>query len=200
MQQASSPRAVVVTTLLWLGLAITAGATGTFGRLPPPAPQVLILALTLAAIFAATRVAPVRAWVDTLPLRTLVGMHAVRFVGAVFLVLSARGMLSPIFATRAGWGDIAAAAMALVLLVLGVPATRSRRALFLAWSVFGVLDLVIAVITATVIVVRGDIPGMDPLFRVPLILVPTFFVPLLFTSHVVIFQRLMSIGSRAHDV
>src|SRR5262245_49789580 len=106
MQQSQVSRLVLLTTLLWAGLAIATGATGLFGRLRPPAPQLVILALTLVAIFAATSVPAVRSLVDTFSLRALIGVHVLRFVGAIFLVLSARGELSPVFATRAGWGDI----------------------------------------------------------------------------------------------
>lgn len=185
-----SSRVVVVGSLVWIGLAVAAGVTGAFAALHPPAPQLVILGLTTAAIVATTRVPPVRAWVDTLTLQTLVGVHVIRFVGAVFLVLSARGLLSPLFANRAGWGDIVAAAAALGLLAIGPADGAVRRRLYLAWSVFGVLDLVVAVGTATMVVLRGDVPGMDPILRFPLILVPTFFVPLLFASHVAIFRRL----------
>ncbi|HEU4996956.1 MAG TPA: hypothetical protein VFT29_19195 [Gemmatimonadaceae bacterium] len=183
---------VAVTLVLWAGLAIAAGATGAFSQLKPPAPQLVILGLTLAAILAATRVPSVRSLVDTFSLRALISIHIVRFVGAVFLLLGARGALSPLFATRAGWGDIVAAAAAVALLAFGPPTTRGWRAATLAWNTFGVLDLVVAVTTATVIVFRGDVPGMEPLFRVPLILVPTFFVPLLLAGHVLIYGRLLS--------
>lgn len=186
---------VAVTLVLWAGLAMAAGATGAFTLLKPPAPQLVILGLTLAAIFAATRVASVRSVVDTFSLRALISIHVVRFVGAVFLLLSARGALSPLFATRAGWGDIVAAAAAVVLLAFGPPTTRGWRVAILVWNTFGVLDLVVAVSTATIVVFRGDVPGMEPLFRVPLILVPTFFVPLLLAGHVLIYGRLL--GNRS---
>ena len=185
----ASSRAVLIGGLVWLALAITIGASGLFALLPPPGPQIIILALTIAAIATTTWVPAVRAWVDILPLRWLVGMHGVRFVGVVFLVLSAQGALSPIFAARAGGGDIAAAVGALALVASGAPRTSPHRWAYLAWNTFGLLDLVVAVGTATLVVLRGDIPGMEPIVRLPLVLVPTFFVPLLFASHIVIYRR-----------
>jgi len=190
MTTAASSRAVFVGLLSWLVLATVAAATGTLARLHPPGPQLVILALSIAAIVAATSVTPVRAWVDGLSLRTLVGIHVVRFVGAAFLVLSANGLLSPVFAARAGWGDIATAAGAVLLLIAGPPAGAIRRAFYHAWNAFGALDLLVAVGTATMVVFRGDVPGMQPLLRLPYALVPTFFVPVLFASHVVLFRRL----------
>lgn len=119
-------------------------------------------------------------------------MHGIRFVGAIFLVLAARGELSPVFAARAGWGDIVAAALALGLVFMGPPDTASRRWTYLGWNAFGLLDLIVAVSTATMVLLRGDDPGMQPITRLPLSLVPTFFVPLFVTSHVVIFRRLLA--------
>src|SRR5713101_5215635 len=110
---------------------------------------------------------------------------------AAALVLGARGALSPIFAAGAGWGDVIAAAGAVLLVLSGSPRTTLHRWAYLAWNTFGVLDLVVAVGTATIVVIRGDIPGMEPITRLPLVLVPTLFVPMLFAAHVAIYRRLM---------
>lgn len=190
----ASSRVVVIGGLLWLAAALLLGATGTFAALPPPWPQLIVLALTVAAIVASTRVPGVRAWVDSIPMSRLVGIHGVRFIGVVFLVLAARDAMSPIFATRAGWGDVIAAAGAVALVLSGPPRTTLRRRTYLAWNTFGVLDLVVAVGTATIVVFRGDVPGMDPITRLPLVLVPTLLVPLLFAAHVAIYRRLLRPG------
>jgi len=186
-----SSRVVIVGGFLWLTVALLLGATGAFAALPFPGPQIVILALTIAAIVVSTSVPGVRAWVDSIPMRGLVGFNAVRFVGAVFVVLGARGALSPIFAFRAGWGDVIAAAVAVLLVLSGTPRTTLHRWAYLAWNTFGVLDLVVAVGTATIVVFRGDVPGMEPITRLPLVLVPMLFVPVLFAAHVAIYRRLM---------
>lgn len=189
MQPAISPRAAVTGGIAWIAVALILGVTGTLAAVPTPGPQVLILALTVATIWATSRSA-LRSFVDAIPIRGLVAIHAGRFVGAVFLAMSAQGTLSPLFATRAGWGDIAAAAGALAVLSIGAPTTKARKRLYLGWNVFAVLDLVVAVMTATFVALRGDSPGVAALFSAPLILVPTFYVPILFASHVLIFRRL----------
>jgi hypothetical protein len=197
MTSTLASRAILVGGILWIGLALTLAATGAFAVLRPPAPQLVILALVVGAV-AATHLRVVRNWADALPLRLLVGMHAVRFVGATFLVLAARGTLSPVFAARAGWGDIVAATGAVVLVAGGPPITRARRWAYLGWSAFGMLDLVVALGTATSVVLRGDEPGMQLILRVPFVVVPMFLVPLLFASHVVIVRRLLG-GHRPRD-
>src|SRR6266702_4631222 len=88
------PRAAAVVVTVWLGLALLAGATGFLARLPFPGPQLIFLALVVATLVAATGVPALRAWVEALPLRTLIGINALRFIGITFLVLAARGQMS----------------------------------------------------------------------------------------------------------
>ncbi|SRR6266446_4424383 len=175
----STPRTVPLALLIWLVAALAVGATGVFARLAFPAPQLIIVALVAAAIVAATVIRPVRAWVDALSWRTLVGFHGVRLIGAVFLWLGARGVLAPMFARRAGWGDIAAALIALAFVAFAVAPTRAKLA-FNAWNLFGLLDLTVAVSTATWVTQQGLVPGVEPLFG----------LPLLAASHVVLFRRI----------
>ena len=100
-------------------------------------------------------------------------------------MLAAQGRLNPIFAARAGWGDITVALGAVVLFFV------SERRLLLSWNALGLLDLVVAVGTATVVTVQAATPGVEPLLTFPLSLVPTFAVPLFFANHVFIFRRLL---------
>ncbi len=191
------PRAALATTVIWFVLAAIGGASGVLLRLPFPVPQLAILGLIVASLVATTAIPSLRAWIESLPLRTLIGVNAMRFVGIAFLVLAARGQLAEVFADRAGWGDIVAAAVALGLVVSGPPATPARRALTHLWNVFGCFDLVVAVGTATWVVVHGSKPGMEPLLSFPLCLIPLFFVPVLLVGHVFIFRRLVAEGRPA---
>lgn len=188
MSATVSPRPALYGTLIWLAGATAVGLTGVLGTFRF-GPQLFALALTVAAVYVSTRVAGVRQSVDAVPLRALIGIHAARFIGIAFLILAARGVLSPLFAERAGWGDITTAAIAVVLVLVGLVTTVPRRVL-LAWNVLGMLDLIVAVGTAVFVVVRGDVPGMEPLLTLPFILVPIFAVPLLFATHVALFRRL----------
>lgn len=188
------PRAALATAGIWFVLAALAGASGMLLRLAFPIPQLVILGLVIASLAAFTAVPSLRAWIDAIPVRTLVAVHAVRFVGFAFLILAARGQLAQAFGQRAGWGDIATAALALVLVASGDPVTPGRRVLYHAWNVLGFADLTVAVGTATWVVLHAVQPGMQPLFSFPLSLVPLFFVPLLLVGHIVIFRRLVAAG------
>lgn len=185
----SSSRAALGGGALLLATGLTVGITGLFGALRPPAPQVVIVALTVATVLFTT-IGPARVWADTLSARRLLLVHTVRFVGLGFLALAAAGRLSPLFAELAGWGDVAAATLALGLVLTGPPTTPAKRAAYLAWNVFGLADLAMAVSAAAVVAMSGDAPGMEPVLELPLVLVPTVVVPVLVASHISMLRRL----------
>ena len=192
------PRAAGIAVTAWLAVTLVAGATGFFVRLPFPGPQLIFLALFAATLVAVTAVPALRAWVDALPLRTLIGINAFRFIGVTFLVLAARGQIDAVFAARAGWGDIATATLALMLVAAGEPRTSLQRGLTHAWNALGFLDLVVAVGTATAVTLQGSTPGVAPVLSLPLVLIPAFVVPVFLASHVVIFRRLRAAARTTH--
>jgi len=175
---AKPTRTVPVVLLAWFAAALAFGPA--LFRLPFPVPQLAIVALTVLAIIGLGN------WLTGLSWRALVGMHAVRVVGLSFVILGARGLLAPAFASRAGWGDII---VALGAIGLALASSRPKWLAYL-WNSFGALDLIVAVGTATLVIVSGSRPGVELLTQLPLNLVPTFFVPLLMASHVAIFRRL----------
>ena len=188
------PRGAALLTTAWLALVLVAGATGFFARLPFPGPQLIILGLVAVTLVAAIGVPGLRAWVDALPLRALIGINALRFIGITFLVLAARGQLASVFGGRAGWGDIVTAALAIVLAAVNAPRTPWGRGVTHLWNAFGFLDLVVAVGTATAVTLQQAVPGVAPVLSLPLLLVPAFFVPIFLANHVVIFRRLIALG------
>lgn len=189
MSAAVTTRPAIVGALVWLVAATVVGATGALAALRAE-PLILGVLLTVVAVVVTSRVPSMRQAVDAIPVRALVGAHAARFIGIVFLVLAARGELSSQFGQRAGWGDIVVACMAVVLALIGPGSSGARRGALLTWNTLGMLDLLAAVGTAALVIGRGDSPGMEPLLRLPLLLVPVFAVPVLLATHVALFRRL----------
>ena len=114
-------------------------------------------------------------------LQILLQPHAFRHVGLFFLVPAfVTSDLSPSFAYITAYGDLATAVLAIVALL----ALRAKLvlALPLVWLVnlVGTVDLVKALSEAE------NIPHLGVVS-----FVPTFIVPLLLVSHVVIFMRLL---------
>jgi hypothetical protein len=173
---------------IWLILALAAGRCGFLAHLPPAAFPGLIVALTALLLAAGAWVAPFRAWVAGITLRALVLFHVTRFVGFYFLHLYLQGALPYDFAVPGGLGDILVALFAIVAAMVPVAPARWLR-LISIWNVFGFVELGFVVLTAARLG-RADPASMRALTHLPLSLLPTFLVPLLFTSHLVLFFRL----------
>ena len=184
-----SSRTVVLVGLGWLLVATALGFAGIVRTLRPPAPPLVLLGLTATVLAAGWLHTGFRAWLSALDARWLVGIHLTRFVGAYFLYLYGQGQLPYAFAVPGGWGDIAAASLAAVLLLSGPPRDGGRRAAYIVWNVLGLADLLFVVATAARLSVE-DPESMAALLRLPLSLFPTFLVPLLIASHAVLGVRL----------
>lgn len=182
----------VIVGLIWFLVACVAGSTGAVSRLQPPAPQLVLLALTVALVVAGRTIDSFRVWLMQLDWRVIVGLHLSRFVGLAFLWFYARGELPYAFAVPGGIGDIIVATAALGLLLFSDAIARRPR-LLMAWNVLGLTDIVLVVFTAARLAFAVP-QSMVGLMRFPLSLVPTFLVPLIVASHVLLFVRLRRWG------
>jgi hypothetical protein len=176
-------------TGVWLLVACGVSLTGLLRAARPPLPQVLIVGLTAAVLLAFWLPTPFRRWALGADLRAIVLVHVSRFVGIYFLMLYARGALPYAFAVPGGWGDIAVAATAIAICLLVRPGVGPWRGIILAWNIFGLADIVLVVTTAARLWV-ADPDSMHALLELPLSLLPTFLVPIIIATHVIIFVRL----------
>lgn len=193
-QPASRPGAASLSVLLlaWLGLIIALGAIEAFAAPPgaPPLPLLAAVAGPVMAFLIAYRVSPAVRELAPADLRFLTATQAWRFGGFAFLALYAYGVLPAFFAWPAGLGDMAIAATVpwmLAGLVREPGFATSRR--FIAWNVLGILDLVVAVsVGAVVPLLFPGVAGaelMGAMTRLPLVLIPGFFVPAYLIMHVI---------------
>ena len=189
----SVPVVVRLIFWIWFAAAVLAGQQRWLQRLPPPATPAILFALTALALAAYFRVAALRDWFDRLDLRSLVLMHVSRFIGIYFLVLYRRGDLPYAFAVPGGVGDIAVAVGALLIVFLPLGYERRHRYISI-WNVFGFIDIMLVVLTAVWLNVSS--PGqLNALTHLPLCLLPTFLVPLIIASHVIVFARIARLAS-----
>lgn len=116
--------------------------------------------------------------------RTLTILQSWRILGFVFVLLEARGVLPSVFALPAGYGDMAIGASATAAaLVLATPIHRTS---FIVWQLLGLADLITAVgLGTTARLLSSQGPSMVGMTVLPLSLIPTFFVPLLFIFHII---------------
>jgi hypothetical protein len=189
MPEPPPTRTVSFPLALWCGLALVAGGAGWLLPLRPPAPQLLLAALTVLLLVLGRLVPAYRAWLGGVDPRVLVALHLTRFIGFYFLFLYRRGELPYAFAVPGGWGDVAIATGAAVLLIAGSPTTPARARGYRLWNLLGLVDLLLVVGTAARLAL-ADPASMEALLRLPLSVLPTFLVPLLIASHIWIFGRL----------
>lgn len=186
---------------LWLGTLLVFGPRAV----PSPAPErfdpTSVITFTLAAsiglgMLAAARSAGFRTALEAIPLSAIHVVQTWRVMGVVFIVLMGRGLLPAHFALPAGWGDIFVGVTA-PLVALGLARGGARlRALVIAWNVFGLVDLFVAVGMGSGILAGALLPGADhvppaaAMGVLPMILVPAFAVPASLMVHMLALRRL----------
>lgn len=180
---------------LWLiGLAIWFGAVAVFGAVngfdqpgPPLAIAAAVVLPPLLTMVGWRYVPPFKRAVLAVDLRILVALHIARLEGAVFFIDALHGDLPLQFGIPAGFGDVFAAIGALAILTARRPSERT----FVAWNLFGLIDLIVAVTLGVLYSASpiGVLSSPDSntalLGHLPLCLIPGFYVPLLIATHLV---------------
>jgi hypothetical protein len=182
---------------VWLGAALLFA--------PPPAsvqglspfalaPQIPLFAAAsfVTVAIALWRSASLRHALSAGSLPLLIGAQAWRAIGIVFIILLAQGQLPAHFALPAGWGDVAIGLTAPLVGIALARGLRGARALAFTWNAVGLLDLVVAVGMGTGMLAPLLMPELGP--RVPaaaamgvfpMILIPTFAVPVAMMMHLI---------------
>jgi hypothetical protein len=191
---------------LWFLYALIAGARGVYevGPSKPPLAFGLSFALPILLGIGLYRLSPsLRAFARSLDLRLVTALHFWRIIGLYFLFAYAQGLLPAGFAFPAGLGDIAIAVTAIPMArALGRNPSGARK-VFTAWNLFGLADLLIAVATgvlhsaSSIGLLAGSGPTTAIMTRLPMLLVPTFFVPLFILLHLIALARRSEVGSDA---
>jgi hypothetical protein len=190
----------VLAVVGWFAAACVAGLLGVINE-PDRPPLVLLgfIALPIVGFVGAYFASPsFRAFADGLSLPLLIGSHLWRFVGLGFVIAWLLGSLPAGFGIPEGFGDIIAAAGALVLLPRVRRGTASRGWL-LAWNTWGFVDLLSA-ITMGVLYSNGPLGILSAgtvttrlMVTFPVSLIPTFFVPLFLLLHALTFKKIASL-------
>ena len=176
-------------SFVWFLLALIVGATRVLASIPPPFPQAVLICLVILLLVLFWKTNVFRNWSLDVDIRILLLIHLTRFVGIYFLILYSRGELPYDFAVIGGWGDIIVAATSLLVLLLSRTGGLIGSVIYFVWNLFGFIDILFVVITAGRFAM-ADPKSMMALTNLPLSLLPTFIVPIIIYSHIVIFVRL----------
>jgi hypothetical protein len=176
---------------LLAGWLVATSLIARAGAYDHPGPVTAAVAgAVLIALLAATRI-PIVSRVLAAPdtVARLAVPQTFRILGALFLVVAALGSLPYLFAVPAGLGDTATGVAALFVARRLVRGKGRRAAIW--FNAFGLADLVVAVIVATLALILLGYQSIEPLRLLPLALIPTFAVPLGMALHVVSLGRLL---------
>ena len=183
----SESKSIAAVLGAWFCVALAVGVGGFFRDVSAPIVALTVWGLVALTLLAGWKIGFVHAWSLTVDLRALVALHLTRFVGIYFLILGSRSLLPSGFARPAGIGDTAVAIIAVVLLMFST--LPYWRTLLRIWNFFGFIDIAFVVFSALRFGLQ-DWQSMAALRTLPLSLLPTFLVPLIIASHVLIFVRL----------
>jgi hypothetical protein len=184
---------VPIVLVLWFIGVFLLAASSRFDRAPgsPPLPIFAGVLIPLLVFVAAYRGSErVRRYVLSTDIRLLTAMQAWRAGGLGFLALYANHVLPGAFAWPAGVGDIAIGITApwVLLRLMRDPAFAGTSS-FATWNVLGIVDLTIAITMGALS--SGFLPQLvgdvttGPMSRLPLVLIPAYFVPLFVMLHVI---------------
>jgi hypothetical protein len=187
----------------WLAVASYLGAANAYSATTEAAvPTVsfgLLIPLAVAAI-ALWRSESVARLVSAIPLHWLVAAQVYRIMGGIFLVLWADGRMPWQFALPAGIGDVTTGIVAVIVAAqLARNAIGAHRATY-AWSLFGIADLVVAITMGAMTspgrphLLAFDAPNLL-ISSYPLVMVPTFGVPLALMLHGLVLWRLRRVAA-----
>lgn len=137
--------------------------------------------------------------IDAAPQSWLVGVQFYRILGFNFLALLGIGTLPGAFALPAGVGDVLVGVLAPFVGLMYARGAERRDSFVLAWNVFGILDLLVALTT-------GFLTSPSPFQRLslsapnelitafPLVMIPVFVVPVSILLHLMSLMKLRRAG------
>lgn len=173
----------------WLAVAFVLGWQGAYTARADnwPTIQFGIGVPIIGGILLYWRSSLLRDIVEAIPQPWLIGIQTYRALGVIFLILFAAGHIPGYFALPAGIGDIGVGIAALTI-AWTYGSSAPLAGLTILWNVVGLADLVVAVGTgftsspSPLQITAFDLPNQI-ITEMPLILVPTFAVPLSVLLH-----------------
>jgi hypothetical protein len=184
--------------IAWLAVAQYLGSANVYFTSTENSVPTILFGLLIPLIAAVTALwlsGNVSSLASAIPLQWLVAAQVYRVGGGIFLVLWADGRLPWQFALPAGIGDVTTGLFAVVVAaLLARNAVDARRAV-LRWNLFGIADLVVAITMGAMTspglphLLAFDAPNLL-IAAYPLVMVPTFAVPLALMLHGLVLWRL----------
>jgi hypothetical protein len=174
--------------VLAVGLALAGAYSGGASRIPT-----IEFGIVIPIVFGCLMIwrwPAVSRLIDAVPRQWVIAIQFYRVAGVTFLVLYAAHLLPGPFALPAGVGDVA---IGLAAAGIGIGAVGGRQLssrAVLRWNLLGIADLIVAVgmgfLTSPSVFQMFAFDRPNELISVfPLVLIPTFLVPLSILLHII---------------
>jgi len=189
--------ALSVVLMAWLAVAQYLGSANAYFATTENAVPTVLFGLLIPLMTAAVGLrlsGSIANLLSAIPLHWIVAAQVYRIGGGIFLVLWADGRLPWQFALPAAIGDVMTGCLVVVAVLLAQKAPGALRAAY-SWSLFGIADLVVAVTMGAMTspgrahLLAFDAPNLL-ISSYPLVMVPTFAVPLALMLHGLVLWRL----------
>src|SRR6201993_832618 len=187
-----------VVLVVWVAVAQYLGSANAYFATSENAVPTVLFGLLIPLMTAAVALrlsGSIASLVSAIPLHWIVAAQVYRIAGGIFLVLWADGRLPWQFALPAGIGDVMTGCFAVVIAVrLAQKASGALTAAY-GWCLFGIADLVVALTMGAMTspgrahLLAFDAPNLL-ISSYPLVMVPTFAVPLALMLHGLVLWRL----------
>jgi hypothetical protein len=161
--------------IVWLAAVMLLAANDFFRLDAPRIPLALLVTLGAGYLFLLSRT--FREIIAGIPQHWMIAIQTFRILGGVFLVRYFQGELPAVFAIPAGVGDVLTGIFAPVVAYWWFAGKPYARGAAIAWNLFGMADLVNAVIIGSL---TGGAGGG---IVFPIVLIPTYAVPRAFLIH-----------------
>ena len=183
----------------WLVLALGLGVQGFFRpNAAVRVPNIAYSAIPLVVGYGLASVSTAfRKTIEATPPQWIIGVQVYRILGILFLILHAQQQLPAVFAVPAGVGDMIIGITAPLVAYLYFTKHPRARGLAILWNVAGVADLMLAVTLGFLSspgpfqLLALDSPN-ELITSFPLILIPTFAIPLSILLHLFSLRVLLS--------
>jgi hypothetical protein len=188
----------------WFALAAVLAVEGVYRGAPGSVPTIQFGLLTpiLLGVLVMAYAPTVRRLLAAVPQAWLIAAQVYRSLGVTFLILFAAGHLPGAFALPAGIGDMITGLAAPFLAIAYARRPEENRSLVLLWNAFGLLDLVVAVTMGVLTspsplqLLAFDHPNLL-IAAYPLVLIPTYLVPIAVLLHIASLSKLRRKESKA---
>jgi predicted membrane channel-forming protein YqfA (hemolysin III family) len=176
----------------WFALAVTLAIVGVYSAAASRIPTIqfgIVIPIFLGGLMI-WRWPAVSRLIDAVPRQWVIAIQCYRVEGVTFLVLYAAHLLPGLFAIPAGVGDVSVGIAAAGIGFGAIGRRPLRASTVLRWNLLGIADLVVAITTGFLTspssfqIFAFDRPN-ELISVFPLVLIPTFLVPLAILLHMI---------------